>query len=177
MGVKKATIKQVTKDDVKKVREAIEKHRKEKRHEHFEALTDEQIEEKLKRVNTPFLNSFGYSPTVPPGGSFGFSVGVFNPDPVTISEMYVYAYIGAGIAVPDNGIALLAVDERWNRLAGPAPFGLSLPSGGSGSVSLTIKAPSTIEKSSYFNTVVLIRRQFFDPSQVLDRGGFVFAVT
>ena len=176
MAAKKKAVKTVTKADIQKVREAIEKHRKAGKFEHFDALTDEEIEKKLKRTNTPFISSLGYSSNTTPGGSFTFSAGVSNPDPVTVSEMYVYTQIGPGLAVTDNGIALLAVDDRWNRLAAPAPFGLSLPSGGFGSASVTIKAPSNIEKTTYFASVFLLRRQAFDVSLVLDRAGFAFAV-
>jgi hypothetical protein len=53
--------------------------------------------------------------------------------------------------------ALLAVDARWNRLAEPQFFGMSLAPSTSGNVSFTVAAPATIERSNYFGNLFLIR--------------------
>ncbi len=182
MAIKKAVrkvaakVRKISPADVRKVRDAIEQGRRQGKHEHFEALTDEDIRKKLGRVNTPFFNFFAWS-NAPPGGSFALNAGVFNPDPVTVGSMYAHVYIGPGLAVPDNGIGLLNVDARFNRLTEPQFFGLSLAPSASATLSFTVSVPAGMERSNYFGNVVLIRRKGFDVSDVFDRGSFVFRVT
>lgn len=186
MGVKKATKKVVravkgavrsktTPENMRKVRESIEKHRREGKYEHFESVADEDIEKMLNRTNTPFFSSWGWSNTTP-GGTFNLTVNVFNPDPVTVGSMYVHTFIGPALAVASNDTALLAVDARFNRLTQPQFFGLSLAPSTAGNVAFTVAVPATIERSNYFGNLFLIRRGG-GVAAVLDRQSYVFRVT
>jgi hypothetical protein len=186
MGVKKAAKKgaraaktaartKASPENIRKLKESIEKHRREGKYDHFESVTDEDIEKMLTRSNTPFFSSWGWSNTTP-GGTFNLSVNVFNPDPVAVGSMYVHTFIGPALAVVSNDTALLAVDARWNRLAEPQFFGMSLAPSTSGNVSFTVAAPATIERSNYFGNLFLIRRGI-GVASVLDRQSYVFRVT
>src|SRR5262249_35561903 len=59
------------KNHIKKIQDAMEKHKREheQRGEHFRSLSPEEIEKKLKRVNSPILVGEGWSSTTPPGGT------------------------------------------------------------------------------------------------------------
>lgn len=186
MGVKKAAKKVVraakaavrtkaSPENVKKLKDSIEKHRREGKHEHFESVADEDVEKMLTRSNTPFFSSWGWGNTTP-GGTFNLSVNVFNPDPVAVGSMYVHTFIGPALAVASNDLALLAVDARWNRLVQPQFFGMSLNPSTSGNVSFTVAAPATIERSNYFGNLFLIRRGG-GVASILDRQSYVFRVT
>jgi hypothetical protein len=186
MGVKKTAKKVVSKakavirtkaspQNIKKLKESIEKHRREGKYEHFESVADEDIEKMLTRSNTPFFSSWSWGNTTP-GGTFGLSVNVFNPDPVTVNSMYVHTFIGPALAVVSNDTALLAVDARFNRLTQPQFFGMSLAPSTAGNVAFTVAAPATIEKSNYFGNLFLIRRGG-GVASVLDRQSYVFRVT
>jgi hypothetical protein len=167
-----AQIKQQT----KKIQEAIEKHKGENREEHFTSLTSEEIERKLKRVNSPMIVSQGWSNTTP-GGTFNYNVGIHNPDPISAGNLYVHVWIGSGNADPIVGTFLLNVDPRFPRLTQPAFFGLSIPSGANATLSFSIKAPTTIEKASYLGNSFLMQLNYHDVGQPLDRGVFPFAIT
>jgi hypothetical protein len=161
-------------ENIKKLKESIEKHRREGKHEHFASVADEDIEKMLTRSNTPFISSWGWSNTTP-GGTFNLSVNVFNPDPVTVNGMYVHTFIGPALAVASNDLALLAVDARFNRLTQPQFFGMSLAPSTNGNVSFTVAAPATIEKSNYFGNLFLIRAPG-GVASVLNRVSYVFRV-
>jgi hypothetical protein len=161
-------------ENIRKLKESIEKHRREGEYEHFESVADEDIEKMLTRSNTPFFSSWAWNNTTP-GGTFNISVNVFNPDPVTVGSMYVHTFIGPALAVVSNDTALLAVDARWNRLAEPQFFGMSLAPSTSGNVLFTVAAPATIERSNYFGNLFLIRRGS-GVSSVFDRQSYVFRV-
>jgi len=63
---------------IQKIEKAVEKHRKENKEEFFESITPEQIEKKLRRVNSPMIVSQSFGSTTP-GGTINYSVGMFNP--------------------------------------------------------------------------------------------------
>ena len=163
------------KEQTKKIQDAIDKHRREHRGEHFASLTPEEIEQKLKRTNSPMLVSAGWGSTTP-GGSFNCSLGVQNPDPVLHNSLYVHVWVGSGNADPTVGTFLLNVDPRFPRLTEPKVFGLSLAPGASATLNFTIKVPTTIETSNYLLNACLMETNTFDVGKYLDRGVFPFAV-
>lgn len=175
---RKAVRKQLSAGEIKRqsqlVREAIEKHRSERRFERFESIADEDIAKKLTRVNTPFINSIGWG-NLTPGGSMLLSVHVFNPDPVASGAMWILVFVGPAFAITDNGIALLNVDARFNRLAGP-DGGMLLAPSASGSATFTFRAPAGIDKSDYICNLFLTRLLVFDVGSVLDRAAIDVAV-
>jgi hypothetical protein len=172
---KKLTPAQI-KEQTKKIQEAIDKHKREHRDEHFTSLTPEEIERKLKRVNSPMIVSQGWGSTTP-GGTFNYSVGIQNPDPTSASNLYVHVWVGSGNVDPTVGTFLFNVDTRFPRLTQPAFFGLSLASGANATLSFSIKVPTTVEKTNYLGNSFLMRLNYHDVGQYLDRGVFPFAVT
>ncbi len=161
---------------VKKIQEVVEKQKKEKKGEHFSAVTPEEIERKLRRVNSPMIVSQSWS-NVAAGGSFTYTVGIYNPDPVNVGSLYAHVWVGSGNVDPVVGTFLLNVDERFPRLTEPPSFGLSLAPGASSSLSFTIKTPATIEKSNYLGNSCLMQLSLHDLGKYLDRGSFPFKIT
>jgi hypothetical protein len=176
--VRKVARKRLSAAEIKRqsqlVREAIKEHRQERRFERFESIADEDIAKKLRRVNTPFINSIGWG-NLPSGGSMLLSVGVFNPDPVASGAMWILVFVGPAFAVADDGIALLNVDARFNRLAGP-DGGMVLAPSASSSATFTFRAPAGIDKSDYICNLFLTRLLVFDAGSVLDRAAIDVAV-
>lgn len=172
---KKLTPAQI-KAQTQKIREAIEQHRRANREEHFTSLTPEAIERKLKRVKSPMIVSQGWGNTTP-GGTFGYSVGIHNPDPTSAANLYVHVWVGSGNADPGVGTFLLNVDPRFARLTQPGPFGLTLASGANATLSFSITVPTTIERSNYLGNSFLMQLNYHDVGLYLDRGVFPFAVT
>jgi len=189
MAVKKAAKKVVsaarkatgrmTADEVrthmKNVRDAHERLLREGKYENARTLDDEELAKKLNRTNTPFISGFGFG-SAAPGGSFGVGATAYNPDPVTIYGIYIHLFVGPSLVVPDNGIALLNVDTRFNRLTEPPFYGMTLAPSTSSSVNFTMRIPATIEKSIYFGNLFLIRSFIFSLGSVLDRVDFAFRV-
>jgi RecA-family ATPase len=63
------------KNQVEKIQDAIEKLRREtiqRGEDQFRSLTAEEIEKKLKRVNSPFLAGQSYTGWTTPGGSISY---------------------------------------------------------------------------------------------------------
>lgn len=164
------------KGHIKSIQEAIEKHKRENKGDHFTAVTPEEIEKKLKRVNSPMIVSQGWSNTTP-GGTFIYSLGVFNPDPTQASSLFAHVWVGSGNVDPTVGTFLLNVDTRFPRLTEPAFVGLTLAAGASATLQFTIKAPSTVEKTNYIGNSCLMQFNWHDIGKYLDRGVFVFAVS
>jgi hypothetical protein len=164
------------KEQTKKVRAAIAKHKRENKEENFTSLSDEEVVAKLKRVKSPMIVSQGWGGTTP-GGTFNYSIGLLNPDPIAASSLYVHVWVGSGNADPTVGTFLLNVDPRFPRLTQPAAFGVTLPaSGGSTTLNFSIKVPATAEKSNYIGNSCLMRLSYHDIGQYLDRGCFPFSV-
>lgn len=163
---------------VKKVRDLIrkEKEKAKKKGHVFTELDENEIRSKLTRVHTPFINFQSWSSSAPAGGTISYTVGIFNPDPITQSSMFVHLFIGPANPVPDVGAALAQVDDRFPRLSEPQFFGLSLaPSTGS-SLSFQVNVPS-VEPSNYLGNSFLFRADWHDVGDYLDRSIFVFQVT
>jgi len=167
------------KDHIKKIQDEIEKQRREhqRRGEHFKSITPEEIEKKLKRVNSPFLFSEGWSSTTPPGGTISYTLGIYNPDVTQASDLYAHVWVGSGNVDPTVGTFLLNVDARFPRLTEPAAFGLTLASGAFASPNFTLNVPTAVEATNYAGQSCLVQEVGFEVGKYLDRATFVFGVT
>ena len=164
------------KEHIKNIQKATEKHKQENKGEHFTAVTPQEIERKLRRVNSPMIVSQGWSGTTP-GGTFTYSLGVFNPDPTQAIWLFAHVWVGSGNVDPTVGTFLSNVDTRFPRLTQPAFAGLTLAPGASATLNFTIKVPSTAERTNYLGNSCLMQFNWHDIGKYLDRGVFVFAVT
>ena len=164
------------KEHIRSIQKVIEKHKRENKSEHFTAVTPEEIEKKLKRVNSPMIVFQGWGNTTP-GGTFNYNLGIFNPDPTQATSLFAHVWIGSGNIAATIGTFLSNVDTRFSRLTEPKFFGLSLAAGASATLSFTIKAPTTVEKTNYLGNSCLMQFNWHDIGTYLDRSVFVFAVS
>jgi len=174
-GPKKFTAAEV-KSQVERIQKAVEKHKRETKEEHFTAVTPEEIEKKLKRVNSPIIVSQGWNSTTP-GGIVNYSLGVFNPDPTQAIWLFAHVWVGSGNIDPVVGTFLSNVDPRFPRLTEPVFDGLQLAPGASATLKFALKVPSSVEKTNYLGNSCLMQFNWHDVGTYLDRGVFVFAVT
>jgi hypothetical protein len=163
------------KNHVKKVQEAVEKHRREHKGEHFTALTPEEVEKKLRRVNSPMITSQGWG-GAPPGGTVNYSVGIYNPDPTQAIWTFAHVWVGSGNIDPVVGTFLLNVDTRFPRLTQPDFAGLNIPPGGSTTLNFTLAVPASVERTNYIGNTCLMQFNWHDVGTYYDRGVFVFKV-
>jgi hypothetical protein len=164
------------KDQIQNIQKAIEKLKRENKGEHYTALTAEEIERKLKRVNSPMIVSQGWSGTTL-GGTVPYNLGIYNPDPTQAVWLFAHVWVGSGNVDPTVGTFLLNVDTRFPRLTQPAVFGLTLAPNASATLNFSIKVPSTVEKTNYIGNSCLMQFNWHDTGKYLDRGVIVFAVT
>jgi hypothetical protein len=156
----------------------IEKRRAEAKKEglNFTAPTEEELKERLRRVDTPMIISQGWSASATAGGLISYTVGIFNPDPVARGSLYVYVMVGPANMVREIGEALNTADERFPRLALPRAFGLVINPGAFAQLSFTISVPN-VEDSNYLGNSFLFQGDYHDVGSYLDRGFFPFEVT
>src|SRR5687768_8779465 len=103
----------------KRVQEITEEFQKgQKKGVNVTVITPEEVEKKLKRVNSPFIVSQGWGGTTP-GGTFTYSVGIYNPDPTQAIWTFTHVWVGSGNVDPVVGTFLLNVDPRFPRLTQP----------------------------------------------------------
>ena len=168
-----------TKEDVtkltKQIKDEVEKAKKENKHENFTGVSAEDIARKLGRVNSPMITSQGWNNSTP-GGTVNITIGVFNPDPTSSSNLYLHAWVGSGNVDPNTGTFLINVDPRFPRMAQPKFFGFSLAAGASTSISFAIKVPATVEKTVYLGNSCLMQIDYHDIGKYLDRSCFPFDV-
>lgn len=164
------------------VNNEIEKHKKEheKQGKTFTAITPEQLENKLRRAQSPMIVWQGWSNTAPPGGVINYTVGVMNPDPVAWSNLAVEVTVGDRNPIANNDLFLSDRDARFPALAQPPTFGFTLGPAGSPtastSFSFNLTVPTGVEKTGYFGNSVLQQLNFHDVGKYLDRGVFFFGV-
>ena len=168
--------------EVKRIADQVEaeiaqqRQKLEKRGQTFVGLNREEIDAKLRRVNSPFISSESWNNTAPPGGSINYTVGVFNPDPFGWSNLAVAVAIGNRNPIVSNDVFLTEYDARFATLAQPFTLGFSLAPGASTSFNFTVRIPAGIEKTGYFGNTVLQQLSFLDVGKVLDRACFFFGV-
>jgi hypothetical protein len=172
----KWTAKQI-KEHIKNIEKAIEKHRKKNKEKYFEAITPEEIEEKLNRVNSPFIKSVGYG-DAPHGGTLNLNIGIYNPDPITFRSLYVHTFVGSGNIDPNLGTFLLNVDTRFARLtAPPTHSGQTLASEDYTILSFSLDIPPTVEKTVYLLNACLFERGIFSTGTFFDRASLSVVVS
>lgn len=164
------------KDQTKKIQQAIERHKRENEGEHFTSLTKDEIEKKLKRVNSPMIVSQGWNSTTL-GGVVNYNLGVYNPDPTQAIWLFAHVWVGSGNVAPPVDTFLLNVDARFPRLTEPTFAGLTLASGAFATLSFALAVPAAVQQSNYLGNSCLMQFNWHDVGQYLDRGVFVFAVT
>ena len=165
-----------TKEKIKKIQMAVDRAKKENKEKHFTSLTPKEIEKKLKRVKSPMIYFQSWGSTTP-GGSFNYNLGIYNPDPNQEIWMFAHVWVGSGNVDPVEGTFLNNVDTRFPRLTLPDFAGLTLAPGASTTLSFTINVPSTVETTNYLGNSCLMRFNWHDVGDYLDRSVFVFDVT
>ncbi|MBO0612332.1 hypothetical protein [Thiothrix fructosivorans] len=163
-------------EHIKKIEKVIEKQKQENKEVNFTAVTPEEIEEKLRRVDSPMIISQGWGSTMP-GGTINYNLGIYNPDPTQAIWLFAHVWVGSGNIDPVVGTFLLNVDNRFPRLTMPSFSGLTLAAGASATLNFTLKVPATVEKTNYIGNSCLMRFNWHDVGAYLDRGVFVFKVS
>lgn len=170
------------KRQVENIQDAIEKLKREgpdRGEDQFRWLTAEEIENKLKRVNSPFLGGQAYTGWTSPGGSISYTLTIVNPDPTPVDYLFAQVWVGWGNFDPTIGTFLLSADTRFPRAMQPASFsGLQMPAGPAtvAALSFDLSVPTGIEPMHYMAQTCLFRAGWLDVGQYLDRAMFVFAV-
>lgn len=165
------------KEHIKNTAKAVEKHKKENKEKHFDAITPEETEEKLKRVNSPYIMSLGYGGSTP-GGTLSFSVGIYNPDPVSFNSLFVSTFVGTGNIDPVLGTFLLNVDTRFATLTAPNnSSGQTLAPSTSATFSYSLPVPATVQKTTYMVNACLFMRGWFETGTYYDRASFALVVS
>ena len=165
-----------TKAHMEKIQEAVRRHKRENKEEHFTSVTPEEIEKKLKRVNSPMIVFQGWNSTSP-GGTVNYSLGIYNPDPNRAIWLFAHAWVGSGNVDPNTGSFLLNVDTRFPRLTQPLFDGLQLAPGASATLTFSMVVPANIEKSNYLGNSCLMQFNWHDIGTYLDRSVFVIGVS
>jgi hypothetical protein len=164
------------KEHIQRIQKAVDKMKRENKGEHFTAITPEEVEQKLKRVNSPMIVSQGWNSTTP-GGTVNYNLGIYNPDPTLAIWLFAHVWVGSCNVDPKTGTFLLNVDPRFPRLTEPQFSGLSLAAGAFTTLSYALKVPVAIEKTNYLGNSCLMQFNWHDVGTYLDRGVFVFAVS
>src|SRR5437899_920334 len=87
---------------------AIATHRKESedKREIYAALTRAEFEAKLKRVNSPFILSQGWSPSAQPGGTISYRLFLVNWDVLPSTNLALTVFVGNRNPIVDNDLFL-----------------------------------------------------------------------
>ena len=149
----------------------------ERRGDTFSAITREEFEKKMNRVNSPMIVGQGWSGSGPAGGTLTYNVTVNNPDPVAFGNLAVTAFIGNRNAIANNDQFMTAFDERFGTFSQTPPFGFSLASGASITLSFSIPIPASVPKTGYIGNANLIRLDLHNVGTYLDRSCIMFSVT
>lgn len=174
---KKWTPKQIN-EHIQNIAKAVEQHRRDKKGDFFTYATPEEIERKLKRVNSPMIVSQvgSWTGATPPGGTFNYSVGIYNPDATQAIWLFAHVWIGSGNVDPTVGTFLLNVDSRFPRLTLPRFAGLSIAPSAFATLTFSLTVPAAVERTNYLGNTCLMRFNWHDVGTYLDRSVFVFEV-
>lgn len=165
------------KEHIAKIEEAAKAFQRQRKTKHFTSVKPEDVEKKLKRVNSPMIVFQGWNDTSA-GGTVDYTVGIHNPDPTQAFSVFAHVWVGSGNVDPTTGTFLLNVDARFPRLTEPAfPGLLTLTPGATVTLDYALKVPVTVEKTSYMGNSCLMQFNWHDIGQYLDRGIFVFTVS
>ena len=171
-------VERYKKQQVEEILEEVERYKleAEKKKLNVTTVTREQLEKKLAESDSPMIvfQSWG---SASPGGSLNYTVGIRNPDPVSLIWMFAHVFVGLANIVPDVGAAAAAVDPRFPRLTSPKFAGLKIDPGATETLNFSIPIPAGIESSNYLGNTFLFRSTWHDVGEYLDRSIFVFEVT
>ena len=167
-------------EHVQRIQKAIKTYKRKDKNWQIAAITPEQIRKKLTRVNSPILTFHGWN-SQPANGKIHIDLGVDNPDPTAVTDLYVLIWVGTGYADPTPGTYLLNVDTRFPRLVQPnivgaASFGLILAAGTSTILHFDLPVASTVPKTNYITNICLMHLPAFDDPLLLDRSVLAFNV-
>jgi hypothetical protein len=161
---------------IKNVEKAVQKFKRENKQENVTVITAEEVEKKLKRVNSPMIISQAWNDAAA-GGTVNYNLGIFNPDPVQSMWLFAHVWVGSGNVDATVGTFLSNVDTRFPRLTQPNFDGLTLAAGASATLSFALKVPSGMDKTEYLGNSCLMQLNWHDVGTYLDRGVFVFTVS
>jgi hypothetical protein len=165
-------------DYAKRLLDEIEHQRREAERQglNFTAPTEEQLRKKMAKAESPMIvyQSWG---NAAPGGTFNYTVGVHNPDPVRWFWLFVHVFVGLANVAQDVGDAISAVDSRFPTLTQPQFDGLDLDPGVTKPLSFSLAVPAGMHQSNYLGNAILFQSNWHDVGEYLDRGLFVFQVT
>lgn len=164
---------------LKRLADEIERRRREAEGEgrSFTAPTPEQLLKKLRKTESPMVQWQSWTPSVPPGGTLLYEVGIYNPDPIPWFNLFTHVFVGPATLAVDVGQAVAAVDPRFPRLTMPAFGGLGIDPGRHEALTFEVPIPTGIELSNYLGNAFLFQADWHDPALYLDRGLFVFGIT
>jgi hypothetical protein len=167
------------KEQIKKIQEEIEKAKTRYPGRSFTEVTPEEVRRKLKRAKSPIITYQFWTSSAPQGGTIDFVVGIHNPDPTEARRLFAHVWVGSGAPDPVTSTFLLNVDTRFPRLTQPDFPGAKIPSSSTLELNFALDVPSgqVVQESNYFGHTYLMKAQWFDPSDFLDRGLWVFTVT
>ena len=165
------------KEHIRRIQKAIERNKPENKGKHSTAVTPEEIEKKLKRVNSTMIIQQIWNSTTPPGGTCNYSLMIYNPDLTDAEWLFAHVWVGSGNVDPTVGTFLSNVDIRFPRLTEPAFDGLKVAAGASATLNFAIKIPSKIEKTHYLGNSCLMLVDWHDVGTYLDRGLFLIEVS
>jgi len=160
---------------IRKVTEEVEKRKKSG--ENVTVITPEEIEEKLKRVNSPMIVFQSWAGSTAAGGTFNYNIGIYNPDPTQAIWVFVHNWVGSGNVDPVVGTFLLNVDPRFPRQTQPDFAGLSINPSTQATLTFSIHVPANVEHTNYLGNSCLMQFNWHDVGTYLDRSVFVFKVT
>ncbi len=166
----------VDKDTIKKISEHIEILREQATRKGlaFSSPTTEQLERKLKSTHTPFIVSQNWTPNGPAGGTFLYQLAVYNPDPDSYQNLYVYFFFGPANMVQDVGMALLSVDETLYRGFVEFP---PVSSGSYTYITLNYTFPNSVPVGLYTGNSFVFMWEPLDVGKYIERGSIHVQIT
>ncbi len=161
---------------IKKIKEIIKQNEKANKYENFTSVSEEELESKFQRVNSPMIVSQGWNHTNQ-GGAVNYDLGIYNPDPVQAIWVFAHVWVGSGNIVANVGDFLLNVDTRFPRLTEPGFAGLTLAPNANTTLSFTLQVPASVDETNYLGNSCLFGLNWHDVGTYYDRGVFVFNVS
>tara|TARA_R110001632_G_scaffold55401_5_gene135660 strand:+ start:2368 stop:2898 length:531 start_codon:yes stop_codon:yes gene_type:complete len=161
---------------IKKIQGIVKKEKSASKLEHFSAVSEDELEQKFMRVNSPMIVFQSWNSTTQ-GGIVTYNVGIYNPDPTSVGSLYLQIWVGSGNVVGNIGSFLANVDTRFPRLTEPNFAGLTLAPGASTTVTFNLNIPVSVEETKYLGNCCLMQVRYHDVGTYLDRGCFPIQVS
>lgn len=163
-------------DHMQKIRKIIEAEKKASKAENFTSVSDEELEIKFLRVNSPMIIWQSWNHTNQ-GGQVNYRMGIYNPDPTQSIWTFAHVWVGSGHVDPVVGTFLGNIDTRFPQLTEPGFPGLNIAPGNTGVLDFALQVPSSVDETNYLGNSCLMRANWHDVGQYYDRGLFVFKVS